>query len=482
LFRKRLMKKITSTPISIGILSVTIALLGCGGADKTVTSTEKQSVTLTRNVDPDPKFTPVDDAVPGQYIVTLVATAPAGGSAARVAGPKVASAIAVPIEMFDISATSQALTTQYGGTVDHNYTNAPMFSMNATEAQARAMSHDASVDIVEANYQGTAASIRTLPSNTSNPADLANGYWGLDVIDQRSLTRNNTYCSGKTGAGVHAYVVGTGVDITHSEFGNRGSYDYSFLPGYNVDSGNHETGVASVIGGNTYGVAPGVRIHSVKVLYGSGNENPKTTINQTSKALEWIRNNAQRPAVVNLSIQFKKEYTKSWGVVTGSNTKGLEAQVRSLVNAGITVVIAAGNRDIATNSGKTAPSNVGEAIVVGAVNSNGTRGGIWDANNPLAYKSNFGPEIDVWAPGTGLISAYPNNNAGLFSGTSIAAPVVTGVVAQYLEAHPNHTPAQVESWLRNNASGSIPNTSVLNTSTLNGSPNRFIYVDPQGNF
>jgi len=157
------------------------------------------------------------------------------------------------------------LARLYRGKLKHVYQHALNgFAVEMSEADAEALSQDYRVQYVEEDGPVTATTTQ------SNPP------WGLDRIDQRDLPLNAQYTYTPTGAGVHAYIIDTGINILHQEFRNasgstRASTDANFVW---FEDGNdcagHGTMVASVLGGNTLGVAKDVRLHSVKVLGCSG--------------------------------------------------------------------------------------------------------------------------------------------------------------------------------------------------------------------
>jgi subtilisin family serine protease len=253
-------------------------------------------------------------------------------------------------------------------------------------------------------------------------------YW-LDRIDQFALPLNNQYQfeSTETGVGVRAYIVDTGIRATHQEFGGRVVAGFSVVnDGRGTDDCNgHGTHVSALTGGATRGVARGVTLVPVRVFDCTGSASWSTVI----QGLEWVRNNAVRPAVVSMSL-------------TGPTSDALDASIRSLVGAGLTVVVAAGNNGV--NACNFSPSRVSEAIAVGASNRLDSR----------ASYSNFGACLDLFAPGDQIESADHVSDTAVRSrsGTSQAVPLVAGVAATVLQRAPTASAAAVSNFLRSIAS------------------------------
>ena len=267
--------------------------------------------------------------------------------------------------------------------------------------------------------------------------------WGLDRIDQREATLNDRFNYDFDGTGVVVYVFDSGISSSHEEFAGR------VLPGYTAitdtygtqDCAGHGTHSASLIGGATYGVAKNVRLVPVRVL-NCNNANPSSA--SLYPAIDWMVEHHQSgvPAVANLSVGMPK-------------STAFNEAVRKLIADGIIVVGAAGNqnRDACLYSPASEPS----IISVGAT----------DRSELRASYSNFGTCIDIFAPGSDLVGGWvgPSNTYRSSSGTSNAAPIVSGIVATMLQRNPTLTQQQVEQMLIANAtSGAVFNIGA-------GSPN-----------
>lgn len=267
-----------------------------------------------------------------------------------------------------------------------------------------------------------------------------NATWGLDRIDQSSLPLNNTYNYDYDGTGVNAYVIDTGVRITHTQFGNRGRSGYTAINDGNgtTDCQGHGTHVAGTIGSSTYGVAKDTTIYAVRVLGCDGSGTNAGVIG----GVDWVAANHIKPAVANMSLG-------------GGASSALDSAVNSAVSAGITMVVAAGNDN--SNACSYSPARAASAITVGSTTSTDARSSF----------SNYGSCLDIYAPGSSITSTWSTSNTATntISGTSMASPHVAGVAALYLDEFPNASPSQVEAGIEGAA---IPNKV---TDARTGSPN-----------
>jgi subtilisin family serine protease len=328
---------------------------------------------------------------------------------------------------------SATLTSRYGGEVLDNYDAAAQgFHARMTAEQARHLAADQSVRYVEQD------AVVTRAAATAKPA------WGLDRIDQTSLPLSKTYTA-PAAAGVTAYVIDTGIRLTHKQFEGRASSGYDFVDRDTKadDCNGHGTHVAGTIGGATYGVAKDVKLVGVRVLDCNGDGAYSDII----AGVDWVTKHAVKPAVANMSLG-------------GERSKALDDAVNRSIASGVTYVVAAGNDN--KNACQESPADDATAITVGASDSNDRR----------ASFSDYGRCIDMFAPGVGITSAWNTSNTAtqVMDGTSMATPHVTGAAALVLGAHPGWTPAQVTEALTSNAT-----TGVLR-SAGSGSPNKLLYT------
>ena len=273
-----------------------------------------------------------------------------------------------------------------------------------------------------------------------------NPTWGLDRIDQRTLPFNSSYTYNTDGTGVSAYIIDTGVYSAHSEFTGRVVNGFTAINDGkgSDDCHGHGTHVAGTVAGTVYGVAKKATIIPVRVLSCSGSGSYSGVI----AGIDWTVGHHQAgvPAVANMSLG-------------GGASATVNAAVARAVADGITYVVAAGNEN--TSACLRSPASAPDAITVAASTSSDAR----------ASFSNWGPCVDVFAPGQSITSAYigSTTRTASMSGTSMASPHVAGVAALYLASNPSATPATVTSTLLNAATRGI----VTNPGT--GTQNLLIY-------
>ena len=357
-------------------------------------------------------------AIPGSYIVVLNDGAARDADAPDVSLPSVAD-------------VAQDMAFLYGARPTFVYDAALLgFAARMSAERAQDLSDDPRVAYVEEDQVMEAVV-------TQN-----NATWGLDRVDQRNLPLNTTYIYTPTGAGVHAYIIDTGIRTTHTQFTGRIGNGFSAISGGVQDCNGHGTHVAGTVGGTTYGVAKGVILHPVRVLSCSGSGSNSGVI----AGVNWVRTNAVRPAVANMSLG-------------GGASSALDSAVNSAISSGVSFAVAAGNSN--ANACNSSPARVPAANTVGSSTRTDSRSSF----------SNFGTCVDLFAPGSSITSAWSTSNSATatISGTSMASPHVAGVLALILQGNPGASAATAASTLRTRAT-----TNVL-SGIGTGSPNRLLY-------
>lgn len=277
-------------------------------------------------------------------------------------------------------------------------------------------------------------------------ASYSTALWNLDRIDQRTNAYDSRYepGAGYTGANTHLYVLDSGVVPNSTELGGRVALEWTAFGGQYADDNNHGSHVAGVAAGTGHGVAKLALVHSYKVLNSAGTG----TLSRLAQALMHLRGSVLRPAVVNLSLAY-----------SGFDAV-IDALLTELITMGVTVVAAGGNggRDACS----TYPCVTSGVICVGATTRYDQR----------ASFSNYGPCVDVWAPGSQIRSIGMDGAELLMSGTSMATPHVSAACLLYLQANPQAAPSQVAAALI-----AVSTKNQLHAATLGArSPNRLLYV------
>jgi len=358
------------------------------------------------------------NAIPNRYIVVLDQNV-------------VGSNIAEPT----VESNAQYLSNIYGGKVDSVYSSALKgYSVEMSPTQAEALSSDSSVSFVEQDSEISIASTQANPG------------WNLDRVDQRNMPWDNSYSYTTTGAGVHAYIIDTGIRPTHVEFQGRASAVYDNVgDGRNgIDCNGHGTHVAGIIGAATYGVAKNVYLHGVRVLQCDGTGQ----ISNLIAGIDWVTAHAIHPATANISM------------TAAGGSPSLESSLTNSINSGITYAVAAGNGNY--DACNFTPARTPAALTVSAS----------DETDLRALYSNYGPCVDIFAPGNRVDSTWSSSDTAVnnLSGSSMAAPMVAGAAALYLENHPSASSSTVSAAIMGSAT-----TGVLDTLGGTTSPNKLLY-------
>ncbi|CAH1763887.1 1424_t:CDS:2 [Entrophospora sp. SA101] len=263
----------------------------------------------------------------------------------------------------------------------------------------------------------------------------------LDRIDQSKLPLDGSYTfPASAGKGVNVYVIDTGINIKHVEFGDRAKVGGRFCDGPGCDTDNddkgHSSHITGIIGGKTVGVANQVNLISVKILDANV---------PVIKAMSFSNKNT----VVNVSVG-------------GVYLAALNNVVKSLTDAGAHVVTAAGNN--ASDACFVSPASAPEAITVGALE---------EKADALAKYSNVGNCVNIIAPGTNIqsVDAKSNDKFTILTGTSQAAPHVSGAIALIIAKEGNKSPAEMAKTIIN-----LSTKNLLDPLTLSGTPNNILRI------
>src|SRR5688500_4158140 len=297
------------------------------------------------------------------------------------------------------------LAGRYGGKIGFTYRAAfKGFSATLSKQQAKRLAADPAVLYVEQDR-----TVQVLTDQLNPPS------WGLDRVDQADLPLNSKYSYSTDASNVTAYVIDTGINYDHTDFGGRASFGFdAFTDGRNgKDCQGHGTHVAGTVGGSTFGVAKNVKLKAVRVLNCQGGGSVATE----AAGVDWVTANAVLPAVANMSL-----YTGT----KNEPSRVLDDAVRASIRAGVSYVVAAGNFN--DDSCQYSPQRVTETINVMASARTDAR----------ASFSSYGTCSDLFAPGQDIVSASHSNNTGsaTMSGTSMASPHIDGNVALVLYSNP----------------------------------------------
>ncbi len=289
---------------------------------------------------------------------------------------------------------------------------------------------------------------QTIPTGVSRVGTKSSGIAKIDGVDER-----------------------VDADIAIVDTGVTAVSDLNVAGGYNCSTsdrslwrdvhghGTHVAGTAAALdnGIGVVGIAPGARIWGVKILNDSG----EGLLSWYVCGLDWILaqrdpNDSSRPLIeaVNMSVT---KWGKDDGACGSTINDVLHAAICRVTSGGITVVAAAANDS--GSASKRVPASYNEVITVSALaDTDGKSGALggnrcwswdgYDSDDTFANFSNYGGDVDLMAPGKCIWSTLPGNRYAYMSGTSMAAPTVTGAVALYKASRPMATPGEVKDALR----------------------------------
>ncbi|MGN9913162.1 S8 family serine peptidase [Phytohabitans sp. LJ34] len=318
----------------------------------------------------------------------------------------------------DVNADAKSLAKTYGGTVRRTYTEGLRgYAAKMTAAQAKLVAKHPDVAYVEQN--------RLVALNDTQQNTQA---WGLDRIDQQWQPYDRSYTYPNVAGNVHAYVIDSGIRISHEQFGGRASYGINTVddqePTNANDCDGHGTHVAGTIGGRDYGVAKGAQLVAVRV-FPCG---PLGEVADIIAGVNWVTANAVKPAVANMSL----------GLGVGSASVALDQAVQNSINSGITYVVSAGNGDefgLPLDACDQSPAHIPAAITVSGTDQ---------ADFRMSW-ANYGTCVDIFAPGNNVLSSVNDSDTATarYTGTSMSSPHVAGAAALLLSENPGWTPQQV---------------------------------------
>lgn len=302
------------------------------------------------------------------------------------------------------------------------------FAAQLNRGQLTALQHNPQVDYIEQDMEVKADATQTSPT------------WGLDRIDQRRLPLSGSYTYNRAGWGVRVYIIDSGIQTSHPDFGGRATAVYDAFGGNGQDCNGHGTHVAGTVGGARYGVAKGVYLRAVRVLGCNGSGSWSGII----AGINWVANNHVKPAVANMSLG-------------GGYSASVNTAVTNMINRGVFTAVAAGNSN--QNACNFSPASAPGTLTLAAS----------DRNDVKASFSNYGGCVDVYAPGVNISSTWLNGGSNTISGTSMASPHAAGLGALYKANYGDASSSTIASWIINSAT-----TGVIGGNPT-GTPNRLLY-------
>ncbi|KAH6661415.1 subtilase [Truncatella angustata] len=270
------------------------------------------------------------------------------------------------------------------------------FASGLTAAELDALRNDDSVEYIE---QDGIVTIKTTQTNAD---------WGLARLSSKEPGSTTYTYDNSAGKGTCVYVVDTGIDTSHPEFGGRAEFLANYADNDNTDGHGHGTHVAGTIGSVTYGVAKKTKLFAVKVLDSNGSgANSQVIAGMGFVVDDAPAQDCPNGVLVNMSLG-------------GATSTAVNEAAAAVVEAGLFLAVAAGNEAVGAST--SSPASENSVCTVGAT----------DIDDHLAEYSNFGKLVDILAPGTDIKSTWRGNRTNTISGTSMASPHIAGLAAYLL--------------------------------------------------
>lgn len=279
--------------------------------------------------------------------------------------------------------------------------------------------------------------------------------WHLDRIDQRELPLDNSFRYNKKGSchtnsevEIETVVVDTGCDIEHEEFEGRAEFLMNFTEdNLDYDGNSHGTHCAGLIGSKTYGVCKDAKIFCVKVLDSSGRGSTSGVIKGMDYAFQRhllrSKSNKKLRTIMSMSLG-------------GGKSMAMNRVVENMVRKSDTfyVTVASGNED--SDACNTSPASAKGIFSVMASNKYDDR----------AYFSNYGRCADIYSPGVDIKSTIPNNKLAVYSGTSMATPILAGVLNHYIDMYPEMNMSKIKKKMMEDGNKNVIKSDEKDTNNL----------------
>lgn len=272
-----------------------------------------------------------------------------------------------------------------------------------------------------------------------------NGVWHLSRVIQREHVNKNVnfpysnsgQCHTNNDYIIDTYIVDTGIDVNHPQFENRAVWTANFADNIDRDCNNHGTHVAGLVGSKDYGVCVDANLHAIKVLSCDGSGSMGGVIKGIEMAYQLHREKSKKSSktvksIINMSLGGGKSLALN---------RAVEACVEN--DQHFYIVVAAGNED--NDACGTSPASVSTILTVMAS----------DVSDNRAWFSNWGRCANVYAPGVDVLSTFPDGKTAVLSGTSMASPVMAGVLNHFIDMYPEKNMSDMLLYIKNSSTKNV---------------------------